>query len=282
MAREFISKKTRSEFREYFVKWSTLGGIQDEFEAVGIACADDYVPPVGGQRRTLVERYYRTLDFTKIDDARKALKLFENALGELDEVAQNDESRAPEASKALAGLTRWLKKDGYLYRDGVLASSGPNTVAPALKLIAERLDAPYLVRQVEVIEGAVETDPRLAIGTAKELIESVCKTILKDRGVTVERSWDVVKLVKTALKELDLTPDDIPDAAKGAETIKRLLMNLATVTQGLAEIRNLFGTGHGPEGRVRGLQPRHARLMAGAAVTLATFLFETQEVREAE
>ena len=40
-------------------------------------------------------------------------------------------------------------------------------------------------------------------------------------------------------------PEDIPEKAKAAETIKRLLSNLATITSGIAELRNSYGTGHG-------------------------------------
>ncbi len=75
-------------------------------------------------------------------------------------------------------------------------------------------------------------------------------------------------------------PESIPDSAKGADSIRRVLGNLATVTQGLAEIRNLYGTGHGKEGKRRGLAPRHARLAVGAATTLVTFLFDTHRARE--
>jgi hypothetical protein len=55
-------------------------------------------------------------------------------------------------------------------------------------------------------------------------------------------------------------PEDITDAKRGAETIKLILRNLAALTQYLAELRGLYGSGHGRDGRHRGLQPRHARL----------------------
>jgi hypothetical protein len=45
--------------------------------------------------------------------------------------------------------------------------------------------------------------------------------------------------------------------------------------QGIAEIRGLYGTGHGKEGRARGVNPRHARLAVGAASALVTFAFQT-------
>ena len=68
-------------------------------------------------------------------------------------------------------------------------------------------------------------------------------------------------------------------AAKGTETIQRLLSNLGAVAQGLSELRNLYGTGHGKHGKAKGLFARHARLAVGAAATLATFLLETHEDR---
>lgn len=70
-------------------------------------------------------------------------------------------------------------------------------------------------------------------------------------------------------------PEGIPDAARGADVIKRLLRNLSTVGHGLAELRGLDGTGHGQHGSASGLTARHARLAVGAASTLAVFLFET-------
>jgi len=82
-------------------------------------------------------------------------------------------------------------------------------------------------------------------------------------------------LVKRTVKELKLTSSDIPDQAKAADTIRILLSNLATITNGIAELRNKYGTGHGKEASSRGLGPRHAKLAVGAASTLAVFLAET-------
>jgi hypothetical protein len=148
-----------------------------------------------------------------------------------------------------------------------------------LKATFERATLTYVVQQITRMEAAVDADPGLAIGTAKELVETCCKTILLDRKVPVEKAADLPVLVKQAAKALALTPDDIPDKAKAVETIRRLLSNLGTITSGVAELRNLYGTGHGKEGRMKGLHPRHARLAVGAASTLALFLIETHEAR---
>jgi hypothetical protein len=60
-----------------------------------------------------------------------------------------------------------------------------------------------------------------------------------------------------------------------------MLMNLATLVQGSAELRNAYGTGHGKSKTQarHGLTSRHARLAVGASATLAVFLYETHEAR---
>ena len=146
-----------------------------------------------------------------------------------------------------------------------------------LKEQAKQLDANYLAEQIRRLEASVETDPALAIGTAKELIETCCKTILAERGKTVAGTPDMPTLTKETLKELKLVPDGVPDSARGSDVIKRLLSNLGTIGNGLAELRGLYGTGHGKHGKSSGLSPRHAKLAVGAAATLTTFLFETHK-----
>ena len=136
-------------------------------------------------------------------------------------------------------------------------------------------DANYVLEQITRMESALENDPGLAIGTAKELVETVCKTILEERGVSIEDNPNLPKLVKKTAKELKLTPSDIPDEAKASKSIKLLLSNLATITNGVAELRNSYGTGHGKSAKSKGLGSRHAKLAVGSASTLAIFLVET-------
>jgi len=154
---------------------------------------------------------------------------------------------------------------------------GGSPALGAVKSVANTLNADYLTQQVTRMEAAVESDPESAIGTAKELVETVCKTILSESGEPVASNIKLPQLVRQVRKKLDLLPEDIPDKARGADSIKRLLSNLATVAQCLAELRGLYGSGHGKEARVKGLEPRHARLAVGAAGTLAVFLFETYQ-----
>jgi hypothetical protein len=145
--------------------------------------------------------------------------------------------------------------------------------------VADALDAAWMQKEIERLEVAVETDPSLAIGTAKDLVESCCKSILARQKVAVSRTATLPDLTKLLAKELKLVPEGISDEAKGAETIRLLLRNLAAVTQYLSELRSLYGSGHGRDGRHRGLEPRHARLAVGAAVAFIDFMAETYHQR---
>lgn len=158
-----------------------------------------------------------------------------------------------------------------------LLAAGP--ALESLKMTGGVRNSRQLQEQVARLYSSVDEDPALAIGTAKEMIETCCQTILGERGTAIPGNPTVPQLVKAVCKELDLVPGGVPKEKKGAETIKRLLSNLSTVATGLAELRNLYGTGHGKQGNATGLTPRHARLAVGAAATLTIFLFDTHKDR---
>src|SRR3954447_3427963 len=79
VSQDLISKKTRYEVREYLVGW-TLREIEMEFDSADIPRAEDFTPNTTGQRRTLVEQYYRSLDFSRPADAKKFLRVCEGVL----------------------------------------------------------------------------------------------------------------------------------------------------------------------------------------------------------
>lgn len=183
-----------------------------------------------------------------------------------------------------------LKNDGYEIIEKARISGKAiyvgrfigTSVSPGINSVKELFsgtDVGYISQQITRMETAVNQDPELAIGTAKELIETCCKSILHECNVAFSGRDDLPKLVKKTVKQLELTPGNIPNQAKAGDTIKRLLSNLATITQGIAELRNSYGTGHGKLNVNKGLQPRHAKLAVGAASTLSVFLAETHKIR---
>ena len=264
---DLISKATRNEFREALVGF-VLREIEMFFEGAGLSRKEDYDPPVTGARRTFVEQYYASIDFSSPNDIKKLLAAYGEIVLRLNRIGIDD--------TAVDDLLRLMKRDGYAF-DGESFVSLPSKQGPpieAIRSLASSFDLPGLHLQIDRLAHAAEEDPSLAVGTAKEMVETICKTILEDRAAP-SHDQDLPQLVRAVAKELALLPDDIPNYAKGSEVIRRMLSNLNQVSQGIAELRNLYGTGHGRDGRFIGLKPRHARLAVGAAATLGIFLLET-------
>lgn len=280
MSREFISKKTRTEFREFLVDW-TLREIENEFSAAGLEPDLSHDPKLGGQRREYVQQYYHAVDFTDVNQVERVLSVYEAILGrcETDLVNPDTYSDPVTLKREYDKLLNCLRRDGYEFADGRLRARGRNALLQHLSTTAATLDADYLAVQVDRLAEAVEHDSDLAIGQAKELVETCCRTILTARGASDYDRLDLVQLVKKTMKHLQLLPEDIPAGARGTKTIKAVLGNLAMISQGMAELRNLYGTGHGKHGKHKRLPVRHARLAVGAATTLTAFLFETHSQR---
>ena len=279
---DLISKKTRQVFREHLVGW-TLREISDAFDAEDVPCDLNYQPPVSGQRRSLVEQYYHTVAWDDWREVKKVLKVYEDILERAHEMekfgmlAGHVTPTAQHERLTIDRMINALRRDGLQWIDSRIVTGAGMPSLEDIKEAASEFDARYLSEQIRRIEQAVDTDPALAIGTAKELVETCCRTILAERGKPVTGTPDLPMLTKQTLRELALVPEGVPEQAKGAEVIKRLLSNLASICQGLAEIRGLYGTGHGKDGSAQGIKPRHAKLAVGAAATLVTFLFETHK-----
>lgn len=158
-----------------------------------------------------------------------------------------------------------------------LIADGASRHLEQAKAVAERLSGQYVVQQIRRLEDAVEKDVELAIGTAKEFLETLCKTILQERGVPFAKDEDLPALVKMTVRALKIIPDNLAKSGGTEKTIAALLKNLSSIVHQLAELRNLYGTGHGKPTHHVGLEKRHAKLAVGAAATLALFLYDSHE-----
>lgn len=278
--REFISKKTRIEFREFLVGW-TLREIEIEFSAAGLEPDLSYDPQLSGQRREYVEQYYHAVDFTNSSHVERILNVYEAILTHCETHLANPGTYSDSAAlkRQYDKLLSCLRRDGYELENGRLRARGNSALLRHLSTTAATLDGDYLVVQVNRLGEAVEQDSDLAIGQAKELVETCCRTILAASGESDYDRLDLVPLVKKTMKRLQLLPEDIPENVRGTKTIKAVLGNLAMISQGMAELRNLYGTGHGKHAGHKRLPIRHARLAVGAATTLTSFLFETHSER---
>ncbi len=140
------------------------------------------------------------------------------------------------------------------------------------------LDDPAAVHVgLDRISRAVEDgDYAQAIGSAKELVESTAKLVLRTCGEVVDDKDDLPALVTKAQRALDVHPSSPRPGPDNSDAVKKILGGAMTITNGLADLRNRgYGTGHGPAGLRVGLAARHAHLAVSGARLWCEFMLDT-------
>lgn len=130
------------------------------------------------------------------------------------------------------------------------------------------LNEEYVRKQVGLMDSNISENPYLAIGIAKELIETVCKTILVDKGIEIDTNWDIGRIVKETNKVLKFIPDDLQNKEVAERAVLKILGGLSTLVQGIAELRNNFGSGHGHESGFKSLEKTYAKLATDSSSQL--------------
>lgn len=121
------------------------------------------------------------------------------------------------------------------------------------------------------------TDPEGAITVARTLLESVCKHVLDEAGVTYDPKADLPKLYGLTAEKLNLAPSQHTE-----KLFKQILGGCHAVVEGLGALRSKVGDAHGQGKKPVKPAPRHAELAVNLAGALATFLAQTWEKTKAE
>lgn len=140
--------------------------------------------------------------------------------------------------------------------------------------IKDKLSSEYINSQIQFMTDNMEEHPYIAIGKAKELLETILKTILIEQNINVVKDAKLTSIDKEVRKLLNLSAEDNTSTIPG---VKQILGGLSSITTGLGELRNAFGDGHGKPASFISLPPRYAKLAVGAVNTYALFLLETYE-----
>lgn len=146
-----------------------------------------------------------------------------------------------------------------------------------LERLKEKFSSEYISKQIEAMKAAQATNPTDAIGKAKELVESCCKTILDRYGETQTENLKTSQLAHKALERLGLTPSCIASDNSAAKSIKTILGSLGAIVTSLSEIRNMYGSGHGKTASFVELETRHANLAVNSCAAFVTFVWESYE-----
>jgi succinate dehydrogenase/fumarate reductase flavoprotein subunit len=148
------------------------------------------------------------------------------------------------------------------------------------EVITGLLNQDYVQKQVRLMHQSMNDNPHLALGTAKELIETCCKSILKQENVAYERDWDILKLVRETNKVIDLIPFVLDNKETAKTAVAKIIGGFSNIVHGVTELRNSYGTGHGHDPNFKMLDELYVKLAVTAAGELAVFYLTLQKSKE--
>jgi len=174
-----------------------------------------------------------------------------------------------EVNKLIETYNRHLDADGFeiMQTDEISGKpvfSGRQKTIGEAHLVAKKveikryLNTAYVNGKINTMTDAIHRDTDLAIGTAKELLETTCKSILREKGETINPDWSLPQLLKATTNSLDFTPKEANDPEKAEKAIKQILGGITSIVQGVGELRNGYGTGHGKDPYFKGLEIKYA------------------------
>lgn len=223
-------------------------------------------------RRERMRRCLATLDLGDAADAQRLAAV----LGDVLQKITQDTAVGWGGNDGLRDKwLRNLREDGFKV-DEATGAVRLGRVAPGAGLTEHALNAlpdpQFIHDHLRRLGDSVDTDPRLAVSTAKALIESTAKCVLTARGQTYTRGAKVPALVNAAQESLGLAPKSVSDEDRA---LRQALQSLVTLTQSVTELRNSVGIDHGAEEVPKWVRPRHARLVVGAAQVWCQLMLET-------
>ena len=132
----------------------------------------------------------------------------------------------------------------------------------------------HIEEQVKALERAVEENVGLAFDLAKTLVESACKSIITERGLTFDKDDEVGKVFKSATQSIPFLPPAMTTDTNARKSLNQTLAGLNTALQGVCELRNAYGfASHGSDGPRAALEGVHAILAAQTADAIVGFLY---------
>jgi hypothetical protein len=198
--------------------WMELGNLVDE-----------------GLTVTRHPRLLRALDWGDDDYSGAAGEVLNELLGpRLENLA---------ALAAHCRLADWLAEHESALSTDIYGTPGIRLIAADLSDLTDPSAIHEQLARLRSIDATA--DPALAIGTAKDLLESTVKVLLASLGEPIEKNAKLPKLVERLHRALDADPSMLPAGDPATGPLRLVLGGLKSTAIGIVELRNKVGTGHG-------------------------------------
>lgn len=132
----------------------------------------------------------------------------------------------------------------------------------------------HIEKQTSAVEAALDDNTGLVFDFARTLVESVCRTILDERGIAYGSDDDLPRLFRTVASSLPLLPVAASAEVEARQSLAKTLNGLSTAIQGICELRNAYGfASHGSGVARPQFDSAQGLLAAQAADTIVGFLY---------
>ena len=176
------------------------------------------------------------------------------------------EDEIPDQERIRAVLARC---DLQYVKGGAIAGA-LGTASRTLEELIKEFDAPALEHEFTRALSNVEKSPREAVSAASNILESVCKVYIAERGLEMPSKQDLKPVWTVVRKDLGFDPGVIED-----QDLQTILTGLLAIVDGIGALRTHASSAHGAGKTQYKLEPRHARLAIHAAHTITLFILES-------
>jgi len=167
-------------------------------------------------------------------------------------------------------VTAALGSSGLGYLPGGHIGTGLAAPTKSLEAFIRGRDLKGIGEEFDRAAKKADTEPREAVSAAANILESICKHYIADRGLALPSKQTLTELWAVVRKDLGFDPSQVAD-----DDLRTVLTGLIQIVQGLGAFRTHASSAHGEGPRRYRLEPRHSRLAVHAAHTAALFVLES-------
>ncbi|MBL4788228.1 MAG: abortive infection family protein [Kordiimonadaceae bacterium] len=233
-------------------------------------------PPEGSKHVKALEWLRRT----NKDDASNPLDVAGRLIETYMEVVVEDPD-APLPYETLSverknKIQKALDRASLNYIPGGRISSGASLPSISLLEHIRRRDFKAIDMEFDRAIKNTGSNPREAVSAACNILESVCKTYIEEEHLTMPKKQDLNGVWNVVRKDLGIDPSNIGD-----RDLQEIMTGIFATISGIGALRTHTSSAHGSGNKIYKLQGRHVRLAVNSAHTLALFILESWQEKNA-
>jgi hypothetical protein len=226
-------------------------------------------PPSGSKPAKALEWLRRTNKDESIDPLAVLGKLIENYMEQqLDQGSTWDQGPIKDRER----IQKNLSLCGFQYIKGGHIVSTLGAPSRTLEQFIQDRDIPSVSGEFDRSLSRVDSDPREAVSAASNILESICKVYIEDKGIEKPSKQDLNSVWAIVRKDLGFDPSLVED-----QDLQKILSGMISVVHGIGSLRTHASSAHGVGRKSYKIEPKHARLAIHAAHTIALFVLESWE-----